>query len=84
MVYSAAWLVEKIGLPKPVPTKFHVEYLTTDRKYIGTSMEASTLSEVIEQVIEDSGQHTAGRMLICPVKLNEMCSFQLLSSDRLS
>jgi hypothetical protein len=84
MICNGLWLVEKLGIPgKDKPIKFHVEYTATGGKYIGTSMQSSTLSEVIEKVFDDVKSGTIGRMMIQPVVLNEVCSFQLLTSSRI-
>lgn len=81
VAYNAAWLVEKLGPPGPI--KFHIEYITTGRKYIGTSMMASTISEVVEKVIKDAGNNTVGRISFSPVTLHDTCSFQLMNCERI-
>ncbi len=83
MVDIASWLVNKLGVPNQQPIKFNVEYIIKGGKYIGTSMTASTLSEIIEKVFIDSKKEDVGRMVIKPVVLNEVCKFQLLGSDRI-
>jgi hypothetical protein len=83
VVYSTSWLVDRFGLPSlEGPIKFHVEYITTNKKYIGTNKMAFTISEVIDDIIEDAKHNTVGRMLLCPVVLNEVCNFQLMSCER--
>ena len=83
MVYNAAWLVEKLGPPPcQVPIKFHVEYITTGKKYIGTSMMASSVSEIVDKVLKDTKHNTVGRIQFHPVVLNEVCSYKLMNSER--
>jgi len=85
MVDVSSWLIDKFG-PPPYqgPKKFHVEYIA-GRQYIGTSMMASTVSEIIDKIIEDAGKNnTVGRMAFCPVVQNEICSFKLMNCERFS
>jgi hypothetical protein len=82
---DTAWLIEKLGPPYDQnETKFHVEYITTGKKYVGTNVMAFTDSEVVERVIRDAGCNTVGRILFSPITLNETCSFQLMNSERLT
>jgi hypothetical protein len=79
----ASWLVEKIGLPKQVSKKFHVEYITKPHKYIGTSMTGKNLSEIVEKVLGDVRKgDTVGRMMIRSVVLNEVHRFELMTCER--
>lgn len=81
---DTAWLIEKIGPPyNSNKVKFHVEYITSGKKYVGTSMIASTDSEVIENVINASRNNTVGRIFFSKVVLNETGSFQLMNSERI-
>jgi hypothetical protein len=82
---DTAWLIDKLGPPyEQSKTKFHVEYITTGKKYVGTSVMASTDSEVVERIIKEAGRNTVGRILFSPITLNETCSFQLMNSERLT
>lgn len=80
---DTAWLIEKLGPPCKTPIKFHVEYITTGKKYVGTSIMASTISDVMEKVTKSAGKNTVGRIFFSPVTLNESCSFQLMNAERI-